>query len=187
MFFFLSHQQPKVTQQRHKGAFFLISEWISTSTTEFPSLYLAHISPFVCAFMRSHPIKQAVMHHRGLPRSQSQTSSWLLISSSISTTKRWRGTLRVHLEFEECFPLTGTHVAVPLSLSSDGTLDLWVFHYYFICPEACGGLTISRPFTVIDIGFAFNLFHYTDHEILNVPILIDLDFSNTELQCDEKN
>jgi len=29
---------------------------------------------------------------------------------------------------------------------------------------------------VIDTGFAFNLFHYTDHEILNAIILIDLHF-----------
>lgn len=36
--------------------------------------------------------------------------------------------------------------------------------------------TINPAFSVIDIGLAFNLFHYTDHEIRNVPILIDLDF-----------
>ena len=29
---------------------------------------------------------------------------------------------------------------------------------------------------MIDTGFAFNLFHYTDHEILNAIILIDLHF-----------
>lgn len=28
----------------------------------------------------------------------------------------------------------------------------------------------------MDTGFAFNLFHYTDHEILNAIILIDLHF-----------
>lgn len=39
---------------------------------------------------------------------------------------------------------------------------------------SCKAGTINPAFSVIDIGFAFNLFHYTDHEIRNVPILIDL-------------
>lgn len=42
--------------------------------------------------------------------------------------------------------------------------------------SSCEAGTINPAFSVIDIGFAFNLFHYTDHEIHNVPILIDLDF-----------
>lgn len=53
-------------------------------------------------------------------------------------------------------------------------------HKCFITPlsvhSSCEAGTINPAFNVIDIGFAFNLFHYTDHEIRNVPILIDLDF-----------
>lgn len=41
---------------------------------------------------------------------------------------------------------------------------------------SCKAGTINPAFSVIDIGFPFNLFHYTDHEIRNVPILIDLRF-----------